>query len=113
MPREWRLAILQSMETLALRRVELELADVGQADANTPLEATAKEHDWVVTGPSMAGSELIIIECRACAEMRSFSATPTTDTRPAVDFEGACQADRSAERRTGRALVAVEPLPRP
>jgi hypothetical protein len=113
MPREWRLAILQSMETLALLRVELEPADVGQADANTPAQAAANAHDWVVTKPSMAGSELIIIECRACGEMRSFCATPTTDARPAVDLEVACQADRSAERRTGRALVAVEPLPRP
>jgi hypothetical protein len=77
------------MDTLALLRVELEPADVGQSDANTPAEATAKEHDWVVTRPSMAGSELIIIECRTCGEMRSFSARPTTDTRPPVDLEGA------------------------
>jgi hypothetical protein len=99
MPGEWRLATLESMDTPALLRVGLEPADVGQAHAPMRAEAAANEHDWVVTRPSMAGSELIIIECRACAEMRSFSATPTTDAKPDVDLEGECQADRPAERR--------------
>jgi hypothetical protein len=87
------------MDTLAPLRVGLEPADVGQAHAPTPTEAAANEHDWVVTKPSMGGSELIIIECRACGEMRSFSATPTTYAKPEVDLEGQCQADRPAERR--------------
>jgi hypothetical protein len=39
----------------------------------------------------MAGAGLIIIECRACGEVRSFSATPTTYAKPAVDLEGECR----------------------
>jgi hypothetical protein len=87
------------MDTLAPLRVELEPADVGQADANTPAEAAANEHDWVVTRPSMAGAELIMIGCRACGEKRSFSAKPTTYPKPAVGLEGECQANRPAEWR--------------
>jgi hypothetical protein len=84
------------MDTQAPLRGERKPADVGQPDANTPAEAPAKEHDWVVTRPSMAGSELIIIECRACAEVRSFSSTPTTYAKPAVDLEGACRNEHAS-----------------
>jgi hypothetical protein len=92
MPRERGLAILQYMDTLTPLRVELEPADVGHADADTLAKAAANEHDWVVMTPSMAGAGLIIIECRACRETRSFSATPTSYTKPKGDLEGECQA---------------------
>ena len=96
MTTDWGLAILESMDAL---QSEFELAGVGRSDANAPVEVSASEHDWVIIGPSMGGIELIVIECRACGKTRSFSATPTTDTKPDVGLGGECQANHPAERR--------------
>ena len=98
MPNIVGLAILESMVTLAASQVELEPAGIGRSDANAPAQVSASEHDWVIIGPSMGGTELIVIECRACDETRSFSATPTTHTKPKVGVEGECQANHPAER---------------